>query len=200
MSLESRLSALIAAIGADIKALQSAGGGGGGGLSYVLPSNVVYSGAATTATDIAANVDSADVWTISVPAGQRLKMESLVMFTTAAATTGAAVGCNMTTAATGAVNAILDVEITAPLTHAQATSAAHVIARSTSTTNNNTVGQATLNTAQTNPQVNGARVVASCVNRGAQPVTFRLKIGSEVVSSAVTVQANTAIDYQLITL
>lgn len=196
MSLESRLSALIAAIGADIKALQSAGGGGGGGSLYLVPSNIAHSTPATTAANIEANTNSTDIWTISVPAGQRLRVDALIMTNTAATATGVAIGCNMTTASSGAVDAVLDVDITAPVTHAQATSAVHRVSRVERTTTNATTGVAVLNTAATTT-VAGMRVKASLVNRGANAVTFRLKFGTEVNSSAITVQADSSVDYQL---
>lgn len=199
MSLESRLSALIAAIGADIKALQSAGGGGGGGSVYRVPSNIVYSGTATTAANIMVNQNSTEIWSISVPAGQRLRVDGLIMFVTAAATTGIAMGVNITTGATGTIDATLDADLGIAVTHLQGTSLVHQIGRYTSVSQNQTSGIAMLNTGSTT-SVNGGRVQASLVNRGTSAVTFRLRFGSEILNSAVTVQANSCIDYQLHTL
>jgi hypothetical protein len=169
--------------------------GAGGYTAVLIPSNVVYNSATiTTAANIEANTNSSDVWTISVPAGHTLIVRAILALTTAAATTGVALGVNAT-AGTGTVDLKLTSKVSVPVTNAAVATEVARSRRVSTTTASANIGNAILNTASTTDQ--GADLIAVLVNRGTDAATFRIKVGSEVASSAVTVLADSLIEYAL---
>ena len=171
------------------------GPAGSGGSTFALLSSVLYNSAtASTAANLEANINCTLAWSISIPAGQALRVKAKLAFTTAATTTGVALGVNATLGA-GTSNFNLMSVIRLPVTNAGAATEVVRQRRVASTTAAATIGTAVLNTASTTDQMGSVECVA--INRGTSAVTLRIVIGSEVLSSAVTLLADSSVDYTL---
>lgn len=171
---------------------------GASGSMLALANNIVHSTPATTAANIEANTNSTDVWSYLLPSNTVIEVEGLLSLTTAAATTGVAIGVNGTTNASGTANLTFNTSIALPVTNAAAATAINRFKRANSTVLNTTIGVAILNTASTTDQ--GAQIKFTAVNRGSGNCTIRIKVGTEVNASAVTVLSNSTIEYKTFTV